>query len=405
VRWKSRTAGHEPRPIARHTSTERDLMMAISKRGVGVSVAAALLLMQAGLAHSDDAKKPASLAPSAKAASTDPSVKMEQPKPAIIRAEEALDANRAEEAVGFAVQAVKDNPESGHAWFVLARAHQSNGNLDGAIKAGNQAATFAAVRASAFYNLACAYALKGEKENAFLALTAAKRAGFADRSQMAKDSDLAPLRGDKRFVLPAERNYFTLKLKDGKELPFSVDLPIHYDPARPFPVLIAPGQGKKIEDNWGGLFWGEDTAQRGWIAVESMALMQEDPIGATGQLLNEIARRYKVEGGKFHMVGYGPTAAAAFGVSAVMPERIHSLWLVPGFPIGLKDEGLARLKPVKVCFIVGDHDPYWYQQSETAYHKLQGLGVDAYMEVVRGGDHLLREMFGGEFAERLENVR
>ena len=369
-----------------------------------VAVAVTSLFTQVVLAQTEGEKKPAPAAP-AKAAATDPAAKMEQPKPAIIRAEEALDANRPQEAVGFAVQAVEANPESGHAWFVLARAHQEAGDLEAAIKAGNQAATFASVRASAFYNLACAYALKGEKENAFLALTAAKRAGFADRSQMAKDADLAPLRGDKRFVLPTERNYFTLKLKDGKELPFSVDLPIHYDPARPFPVLIAPGQGKKIEDNWGGLFWGEDTAQRGWIAVESMALMQEDPIGVTGQLLNEIARRYKVEGGKFHLVGYGPSAAAAFGVAAVMPERFHSLWLVPGFPIGVKDEGLARLKAMKVCFIVGDHDPYWHQQSETAYRKLQSLGVDTYIEVVQGGDHLLREMFGGEFAERLENVR
>ena len=223
-------------------------MNPLSQRIFMTTLSAALLVTQSALAQTDNAKKPASSAASASAASTDPNVKMEQPKPAIIRAEEALDANRTEEAVGFAVQAVKENPESGHAWFVLARAHQANGNLDGAIKAGNQAATFAAVRASAFYNLACAYALKGQKDNAFLALTAAKRAGFADRSQMAKDSDLAPLHGDKRFVLPAERNYFTLKLKDGKELPFSVDLPTYYDPARPFPVLIAPGQGKKIEE-------------------------------------------------------------------------------------------------------------------------------------------------------------
>jgi hypothetical protein len=31
--------------------------------------------------------------------------------------------------------------------------------------------------------------------------------------------------------------------------------------------------------------------------------------------------------------------------------------------------------------------------------------VDAYLEVVRGGNHLLQEMFGGELAERLANVR
>lgn len=326
-------------------------------------------------------------------------------KPAIIEAEEALDQNRPKDAVVFADKAVNENPGSGHAWFVLARAQHAAGNLAGAIEAGNKAAEFASVRASAFYNLACAYAEKGDKDRAFMALMGAKRAGFADREQMAKDKDLKPLHGDKRFILPTERNYFTMKLEDGTELPFSVDLPVNYDPTKPFPVLIAPGQGKKIEDSWGGLFWGEDTAQRGWIAVESPSLMLKDPIGATGQLMNEIVRRYKVERNQFHLVGYGPSAAPVFGVAAVMPERLRSVWVLPGFPINLKDEGYQRMKGVKVCFIVGDKDPYWYQESQTAYRKFQSFGVETYLEVVQGGGHLLQEMFGGEFAERLENAR
>ena len=129
--------------------------------------------------------------------------------------------------------------------------------LPAAIAAGEKASTFASVRASALYNLACVYALNKDKDSAFKALAGAKLAGFADRDQMMKDPDLASLRGDKRFQLPGECNYFTMKLKDGKtELPFAVWLPVGYDPARAYPVLVAPGQGKKIKDNWGGLFWG-----------------------------------------------------------------------------------------------------------------------------------------------------
>ena len=327
------------------------------------------------------------------------------PKPAIIEAEEALERNQPKEAVKFAEKAVAENSQSGHAWFVLARARHADGNLDGAIEAGHRAAQFASVRASAFYNLACAYAQKGSREDAFKALTGAKRAGFADRDLMANDRDLAPLRGDARFVLPAERNYFTMKLKNGTELPFSVDLPINYDPAKPFPVLVAPGPGKKIEDNWGGLFWGEDTSQRGWIAVESPSFLSEDPINATEELLDEIQRRYKVEGGRFHLAAYGPTSPPAFAVAITTPQRIKSLWVLPGFPVGAKDDGLARLKGVKVCFIVGSMDPYWYQESMAAHRKLQSLGVEAYLEVIEGGNHTLQELFGGEFAERLNNVR
>jgi len=347
------------------------------------------------------AKKPAAPPPGAakQAAETPP------PAPVKTPAEEALDQGRTAEAVTLAGKAVSENPENGYAWFVLARAEHAAGNLDKAIEAGHRAANFASVRASAFYNLACAYAASGRRDEAFMALTGAKRAGFADRDLMAKDKDLESLRGDKRFVLPAERNYFTMKLKDGTELPFSVDLPVNYDPTKPFPVLVAPGQGKKIPDNWGGLFWGEDTSQRGWIAVESPSFLLEDPIGATGQLLDEIARRYKVEGGRFHLASYGPSSAPAFAVAITAPQRIKSLWAMPGFPVGAKDDGLQRLKGVKVCFIVGDADPFWYQEAMAAHRKLQSLGVESYLEVVQGGGHMLQDMFGGEFAERLDNMR
>jgi hypothetical protein len=367
-----------------------------------VLVATASLSSAQTLAPPTKKKAPSPLSVSKRSA---PDTVAAGPKPAIIEAEEALDANRPQEAVTFAEKAVAENPQSGHAWFVLARARQAAGNLDGAIEAGHRAATFASVRASAYYNLACAYAVKGKKDDAFRALTGAKRAGFADRDLMAKDKDLEPLRGDPRFVLPTERNFFSMKLKNGTDLPFSVDLPVGYDPAKPFPVLIAPGQGKKIEDNWGGLFWGEDTSQRGWIAVESPVLLLEDPVGATVELFDEIARRYKVEGDRFHLACYGPSSAPAFAVAITHPQRVKSLWALPGFPVGADDQGLARLKGIKVCFVVGDRDPYWYQETMLAHRKLASLGVESYLEVVEGGGHLLQEMFGGELAERLDNAR
>jgi Tetratricopeptide repeat len=326
-------------------------------------------------------------------------------KPLIVQAEELLGANQPKQAVVVAEQAVKDEPDNPRAWFMLARAKQAAGDLVGAVEAGHHAANYAAVRASAFYNLACAYALKGEKDDAFRALAGAKRAGFADRDLMAKDADLVSLHGDSRFVLPGDRNYFTLKLKDGSELPFSVDLPVGFDPRQPCPVLVAPGVGKKIPDNWGGLFWGEDTSQRGWITVESPSFLFEDPIGSTKQLFDEVARRYKIANGKVHVACYGPTAGSAFAIVMANPERVASLWALPGYPLTDKDADLRKLKGVKVTFIVGDQDPFWHQETLVAREHLQRLGVETYLEVVPGGGHLLEEMFGGEFAERLNLLR
>jgi len=320
-------------------------------------------------------------------------------------AEGLLDKNQPKPAVEAATKAVKLEPDNPNAWFVLARADHAAGDLDGAIKAGHQAAEFPAVRASAFYNLACAYALKGDKDDAFRALLGAKRAGFADRDLMASDPDLKSLQSDPRFLLPLARNYFVLKLKDNAELPFSVDLPVAYDPAKSYPVLIAPGHGKKVEGNWGGLFWGEDTSQRGWITIESPAFLLTDPIGVTAQLLDEVARRYKVEGGKFHVACYGPTSGPAFGAAMAYPERIKCLIAVPGVPATDQPDQLKKLRGVRVSFIVGEHDGAWRPEVEVANTRLKTAGVESYLEVVPGANHLLQEMFGGEFAERLELLR
>lgn len=353
---------------------------------------------------------PAPPAPAAKTASKPDSAAAKPdsaaaPVPAAVQAEKLLMANKPDAALVVARHAMAEDPNNPYAWFVLARAYHATGDLDSAIVAGHHAANFAAVRASAFYNLACAYALKGDKESAFRALMGAKRAGFADRDLMASDPDLKSLHDDPRWVLPVAENYFTLKLKDGTDLPFAVTLPVHFDPAKTYPVLIAPGVGKKVKGTWGGLFWGEDTAQRGWIAVESPSLLLKDPVAATSQLLDEIGRRYKVEGGKVHIVCYGPAADPGFQVAMAMPERIRSITAVPGFPVTTDDAQLKKLKGVEVSFIVGQNDPFSLNACEVAHHELQKLGVDAYMEVVRGAGQEIEQMFGGELVERLDLMR
>ena len=319
--------------------------------------------------------------------------------------EQLLEKNQAKQAVELAHKVVAETPQDPNAWFILARAEHASGNLDEAIKAGHKASEFPAVRASAFYNLACAYASKGDKEDAFKALLGAKRAGFADREQMANDPDLKSLHTDARFQLPQQRNFFALKLKDGSTLAFSVDLPVAYNPAQTYPVLVAPGHGKKVEGNWGGLFWGEDTSQRGWITVESPAFLMTDPIGITAQLLDEIARRYKVEGGTFHFACYGPSSGPAFAAAMAYPQRVKSLTALPGYPVTDKPEELAKLKGIRVSLIVGEQDAIWRPEVEVAHSRLQKAGVDCYLEVVPASGHLLQGMFGGELAERLQVLR
>lgn len=104
--------------------------------------------------------------------------------------------NQASKILGEIIKADNENAE---AWQMLGYTLQVAGDLDRAIVIHKKAATFEASRISAYYNLACAYALKNEKQQAIEYLEKAIDAGFGDEKMLGSDPDLASIRGDKEF--------------------------------------------------------------------------------------------------------------------------------------------------------------------------------------------------------------
>ncbi len=91
--------------------------------------------------------------------------------------------------------------QNGQAWYGLGLALHSLGRLDEALEAHLKAAASpnTKISATACYNAACVYALKGEKDEAFVWLDKALNAGFNGFDHMAQDSDMDNLRDDPRF--------------------------------------------------------------------------------------------------------------------------------------------------------------------------------------------------------------
>lgn len=328
---------------------------------------------------------------------------MAQPDPAVI--DSLLSVGRNAEARKMAEEAVKAYPDAEMAWFLLARARHADGDLAGAIEAGKKAVQYPGVRASAWYNLACAYALTGRNELAFDALHQAKMAGFGNRELMKSDPDLASLRGDPRFVLPAKRRYDILDVDDARGLPYSVLVPHDFDPSRTYPVLVGPGNASPDTDDQGSLYWGEDAVQRGWIVVESPSYIADDPVDKTRRLLDYIDSTYHVEGGKFHLAGFDAAGIGVFVAAMAMPERVATVTGMPGYPPTDKDDDLKKLEGVTVNLIAGGEDEQWLIEERLAYRKLRDLGVEAYLEVIPGDGHVLEKLFGGEFMNRLDTLR
>ena len=76
----------------------------------------------------------------------------------------------------------------------------ASGELDKAIEIHKKAAEFDQFAGIATYNLACAYSLENQADDAFVALEKAIELGFGDVGQMEGDSDFDNIRKDKRYA-------------------------------------------------------------------------------------------------------------------------------------------------------------------------------------------------------------
>lgn len=91
------------------------------------------------------------------------------------------------------------DPADAETWLNLARVLHAAKRYPEAIAANLEAAKAAPQRPLALFNLACAYALAGEREKAIAAATKAVDAGYRVKWSYAQDSDLASIREDGRF--------------------------------------------------------------------------------------------------------------------------------------------------------------------------------------------------------------
>jgi DUF4097 and DUF4098 domain-containing protein YvlB len=112
----------------------------------------------------------------------------------------AIDEDKLSQKLSVYLQQIR-----GRRAFQRAYNLHASGKLDQAIEAHQHAAKFEGHRAVAFYNLGCAWALKGKKDRAFAELNKAIDFGFRRVEQFEKDEDLNTLTDDQRFAALIKR--------------------------------------------------------------------------------------------------------------------------------------------------------------------------------------------------------
>lgn len=192
---------------------------------------------------------------------------------------------------------------------------------------------------------------------------------------------------------------------------YAMLLPDGFEKTRACPVLLAlpPGKGEKAMVEAGIRSYWKPLVERGWVVVSPTApaghALADDGHAILPALLDEVASRVLVEGGKVHLAGASNGGRAAFRAATLYPDRFASLTVLPGFPPAPEDaKRLGRLKGMNVRMFVGENDPAWRREGEACAKQLLDLGVEVSLSVVGNQGHVI-EFPAGTLEGVLEELR
>lgn len=194
----------------------------------------------------------------------------------------------------------------------------------------------------------------------------------------------------------------------GTTVQYKVVLPNGYDAARTYPGIIAFGGGPQTMNTVESVLdrnLRAEAERRGYIVI-APAAPDGDLFFETGdrifpEFLKLMLSTYKIEGGRFHIVGPSNGGIAAFHVAAEFPQYFRSVTAFPGYMWQPTQDKLQAIAQMCVFMYVGEHDPYmWHDEMKREAEFLRAKGDLARYTVEKGQPHRL-ETLAGANASRL----
>jgi hypothetical protein len=196
--------------------------------------------------------------------------------------------------------------------------------------------------------------------------------------------------------------YKEISAASGDAIPYAVYLPVDFDAAATYPVLVGPGDA--VPGAEPGFYWRTNPHSRGWIIVDAQ-IWDSETQSNIDAVLDAVATEFNIEGGKFHAVCWSANSAGIFRLITDHADRFHSITGMAGNPSRVSSADIAALQHVKVQFIVGENDRYWQKSARDAHDKLVAGGVDSVFEIVPNGEHVMTNLVGAGFMQKLEKLR
>jgi predicted peptidase len=194
----------------------------------------------------------------------------------------------------------------------------------------------------------------------------------------------------------------------GATVRYKVVLPNGYDPAKPYPAILAFGGGPQTMNTVDAVLnrnLRAEAEKRGYIVVAPAApddqLFFEDGARIFPEFLKLILADYKIQDNKFHIAGPSNGGIAAFHVAAANPQYFLSVTAFPGYMWEPTPAKLQAISKMCVFMYVGENDEYmWHAEMKREAEVLRSKGTVARYTVEKGQPHRM-ETLAGDNAGRL----
>jgi poly(3-hydroxybutyrate) depolymerase len=194
----------------------------------------------------------------------------------------------------------------------------------------------------------------------------------------------------------------------GLTVHYKVVLPTGFDAAKTYPAIIALGGGPQTMNTVDAVLnrnLRAEAEKRGYIVIAPAApdgqLFFEGGDRIFPDFLKQVLSDYKIEGGKFHIVGPSNGGIAAMHVAAANPQYFRSVTAFPGYLWEPTQAKLQAISKICVYMYVGENDEYrWHEEMKREAEFLRSKGDIAKYSVEKGQPHRL-ETLAGDHASRL----
>jgi predicted peptidase len=187
----------------------------------------------------------------------------------------------------------------------------------------------------------------------------------------------------------------------GLTLHYKVVLPKNYDPAKPYPAVLAfppGGQDMDMVDTTLSQNYRAEAERRSYIVVEPAApngtLFFEGGERVFPGFLTKFTADYKILDNKFNVAGNSNGGLSAFLVASRYPQYFLSVTGFPGFLDGATPQQMAALGKMCIHMFAGQLDSGWPEEMRDQAAKFRASGYHVTFVIEKGQPHVIRTLTG-----------